>query len=65
MALRTPAVAVRLGTFEAAARELHATPPPRIGGALLHRARPLEASEAGLVLVRLAAQIEDQRTRGR
>lgn len=68
VALRTLAVAVRLGTFEAAARELHVTPSAvsqrikaletRIGRVLLHRVKPLEPTEAGLVLVRLATQTE-------
>ena len=60
VALRTLAVAVRLGTFEAAARDLHVTPSAvsqrikaletRIGRVLLHRVKPLEPTEAGLVL---------------
>ena len=68
VALRTLAAAVRLGTFEAAARELHVTPSAvsqrikaletRIGRVLLHRVKPLEPTEAGLVLVRLATQSE-------
>lgn len=68
VALRTLAVAVRLGTFEAAARELHVTPSAisqrvkaletRIGRVLLHRVKPLEPTEAGQVLVRLATQTE-------
>ena len=68
VALRTLAVAVRLGTFEAAARDLHVTPSAvsqrikaletRIGRVLLHRVKPLEPTEAGLVLVRLATQTE-------
>ncbi|WP_210648858.1 LysR family transcriptional regulator ArgP [Nocardioides sp. SYSU D00065] len=68
VALRTLAVAVRLGTFEATARELHVTPSAvsqriksletRIGRVLLHRVKPLEPTEAGLVLVRLATQTE-------
>ena len=68
VALRTLAAAVRLGTFEAAARELHVTPSAvsqrikaletRIGRVLLHRVKPLEPTEAGLVLVRLATQGE-------
>jgi LysR family transcriptional regulator, chromosome initiation inhibitor len=68
VALRTLAVAVRLGTFEAAARELHVTPSAvsqrikaletRIGRVLLHRVKPLEPTEAGLVLVRLSTQTE-------
>ena len=68
VALRTLAVAVRLGTFEAAARELHVTPSAvsqrikaletRIGRVLLHRVKPLEPTEAGRVLVRLATQTE-------
>lgn len=68
VALRTLSVAVRLGTFEAAARELHVTPSAvsqrikaletRIGRVLLHRVKPLEPTEAGQVLVRLATQTE-------
>ena len=67
-ALRTLAVAVRLGTFEAAARELHVTPSAvsqrikalegHIGRVLLHRVKPLEPTEAGHVLLRLAMQTE-------
>ncbi len=66
--LRTLAVAVRLGTFEAAARDLHVTPSAvsqrikaletRIGRVLLHRVKPLVPTDAGHVLVRLAAQTE-------
>lgn len=68
VALRTLATAVRLGTFEAAARELHVTPSAvsqrikaletRVGRVLVHRVKPLEPTEAGHVLVRLAAQTE-------
>ncbi|QBX54385.1 LysR family transcriptional regulator ArgP [Nocardioides seonyuensis] len=68
VALRTLATSVRLGTFEAAARELHVTPSAvsqrikaleaRVGRVLLHRVKPLEPTEAGHVLVRLAAQTE-------
>ncbi|PVG81087.1 hypothetical protein DDE18_19955 [Nocardioides gansuensis] len=68
VALRTLATAVRLGTFEAAARELHVTPSAvsqrvkaletRVGRVLLHRVKPLEPTEAGHVLVRLASQTE-------
>lgn len=68
VALRTLAVAVRLGTFEAAARELHVTPSAvsqrikaletRLGRVVLHRVKPLEPTEAGHVLMRLAAQTE-------
>jgi LysR family transcriptional regulator (chromosome initiation inhibitor) len=68
VALRTLAVAVRLGTFEAAARELHVTPSAvsqrvkaletRVGRVLLHRVKPIRATDAGQVLVRLAAQVE-------
>lgn len=68
VALRTLAVAVRLGTFEAAARELHVTPSAvsqrikaletRVGRVLVHRVKPLEPTDAGHVLVRLAAQTE-------
>ena len=74
VALRTLAVAVRLGTFEAAARELHVTPSAvsqrikaletRIGRVLLHRVKPLEPTEAGLVLVRLATQTGAPRAGG-
>jgi LysR family transcriptional regulator, chromosome initiation inhibitor len=68
VALRTLASAVRLGTFEAAAREMHVTPSAvsqrvkalesRVGRVLVHRVKPLEPTEAGHVLVRLAAQTE-------
>jgi LysR family transcriptional regulator (chromosome initiation inhibitor) len=68
VALRTLATAVRLGTFEATARELHVTPSAvsqrikaletHVGRVLVHRVKPLEATEAGHVLVRLAAQTE-------
>lgn len=68
VALRTLATAVRVGTFEAAARELHVTPSAvsqrikaletRVGRVLVHRTKPLEATDAGHVLVRLAAQTE-------
>lgn len=68
VALRTLAAAVRLGTFEAAARELHVTPSAvsqrvkaletRVGRVLLHRVKPLAPTEAGHVLVRLASQTE-------
>lgn len=68
VALRTLATAVRVGTFEAAARELHVTPSAvsqrikaletRVGRVLVHRVKPLEATDAGHVLVRLAAQTE-------
>jgi LysR family transcriptional regulator (chromosome initiation inhibitor) len=68
VALRTLAVAVRLGTFEAAARQLHVTPSAvsqrikaletRVGRVLLHRVKPLEPTDAGHVLVRLATQTE-------
>jgi LysR family transcriptional regulator (chromosome initiation inhibitor) len=68
VALRTLATAVRLGTFEATARELHVTPSAvsqrikaletRVGRVLLHRVKPLEPTEAGHVLVRLARQTE-------
>jgi LysR family transcriptional regulator, chromosome initiation inhibitor len=67
-ALRTLAVAVRAGTFDAAARELHVTPSAvsqrvkalemRVGRVLLHRTKPIEPTPAGHVLVRLAAQID-------
>lgn len=66
--LRTLAAAVRLGTFEAAARDLHVTPSAvsqrikglegRVGRVLLHRTKPLVPTEAGHVLLRLAGQIE-------
>ncbi len=68
VALRTLAVAVRAGTFEATARELHVTPSAvsqrikaletRVGRVLVHRVKPLQVTEAGQVLVRLAAQTE-------
>jgi LysR family transcriptional regulator (chromosome initiation inhibitor) len=68
VALRTLATAVRLGTFEATARELHVTPSAvsqrikaletHVGRVLVHRVKPLEPTEAGHVLVRLAAQTE-------
>ena len=68
VALRTLATAVRVGTFESAARELHVTPSAvsqriksletRVGRVLVHRTKPLEATDAGHVLVRLAAQTE-------
>lgn len=68
VALRTLATAVRLGTFEATARDLHVTPSAvsqrikaletHVGRVLVHRVKPLEATEAGQVLVRLAAQTE-------
>jgi LysR family transcriptional regulator, chromosome initiation inhibitor len=67
-ALRTLAAAVRAGTFDAAARELHVTPSAvsqrvkalekRVGRVLLHRTKPIEPTPAGHVLVRLAAQID-------
>lgn len=68
VALRTLATAVRLGTFDAAARELHVTPSAvsqrikalesRVGRVLVHRVKPISPTEAGDVLVRLAAQVE-------
>lgn len=68
VSLRTLATAVRLGTFEATAREMHVTPSAvsqrikaletRVGRVLLHRVKPLEPTEAGHVLVRLAQQTE-------
>ncbi len=68
VALRTLATAVRLGTFEATARELHVTPSAvsqrikaletHVGRVLVHRIKPLEPTEAGHVLMRLAAQTE-------
>lgn len=68
VALRTLATAVRLGTFEAAAGELHVTPSAvsqrikaletRVGRVLVHRVKPLVATDAGHVLVRLASQTE-------
>jgi LysR family transcriptional regulator, chromosome initiation inhibitor len=67
-ALRTLAAAVRAGTFDAAARELHVTPSAvsqrvkalemRVGRVLLHRTKPIEPTPAGHVLVRLAAQVQ-------
>lgn len=68
VALRTLAAVVRLGTFDAAARELHVTPSAvsqrvkaletRVGRVLVHRVKPIEPTEAGHVLVRLAVQVE-------
>lgn len=68
VALRTLATAVRLGTFEAAARDLHVTPSAvsqrikaletRVGRVLVHRTKPIAPTEAGDVLVRLAAQMD-------
>lgn len=68
VALRTLATAIRLGTFEAAARDLHVTPSAvsqriksleqHVGRVLVHRVKPLEPTDAGHVLVRLAAQTE-------
>ena len=68
VALRTLAAAVRAGTFDAAARELHVTPSAvsqrvkalelRVGRVLLHRTKPIEPTPAGHVLVRLAAQVD-------
>lgn len=68
VALRTLAVAVRAGTFEAAARELSITPSAvsqrvkalesRIGRVLLLRSKPVVPTEAGHVLIRLATQTE-------
>ena len=67
-ALRTLATAVRTGTFDAAARELHVTPSAvsqrvkalelRVGRVLLHRTKPIEPTPAGHVLIRLAAQVD-------
>lgn len=66
--LRTLAAAVRHGTFEAAAATLHVTPSAvsqrvaalerRHGRVLLVRRKPVRATSAGEVLMRLAAQIE-------
>jgi LysR family transcriptional regulator (chromosome initiation inhibitor) len=68
VALRTLAAAVRAGTLDAAARELHVTPSAvsqrvkalerRVGRVLLHRTKPIEPTPAGHVLVRLAAQVD-------
>lgn len=68
VALRTLAAVIRFGTFEAAARELHVTPSAisqrikaletRVGRVLVHRVKPISATEAGDVLVRLATQVE-------
>lgn len=65
-ALTTLEAAVRLGTFEAAARELHVTPSAisqrikaqetRVGRVLLTRTKPVQATPAGQVLLRLASQ---------
>ncbi|QHC60029.1 ArgP/LysG family DNA-binding transcriptional regulator [Rathayibacter sp. VKM Ac-2760] len=66
--LRALAAAVRYGSFDAAARELHVTPSAlsqRIkalesaaGRVLLVRSRPVVATEAGAGLLRLARQVE-------
>jgi LysR family transcriptional regulator, chromosome initiation inhibitor len=68
VALRTLATAVRTGTFDAAARELHVTPSAvsqrikaievRVGRVLLHRTKPIEPTPAGHVLIRLATQVD-------
>ena len=67
-ALRTLVAAVRTGTFDAAARELHVTPSAvsqrikalerRVGRVLVHRTKPIEPTPAGHVLIRLAAQVD-------
>lgn len=67
-ALQTLTTALRLGSLDAAARELHLTPSAvsqrlraleaRVGRVLLRRTRPVQPTEAGEVLIRLAAQIE-------
>lgn len=66
--LSTLATAVRVGTFDAAARELHVTASAvsqrvkaletRTGRVLLHRTKPVEPTEAGRVLLRLAQQVD-------
>lgn len=66
--LSTLAAAVRHGTFEAAAVALHITPSAvsqrvaalerRHGRVLLVRRKPVRATRAGEVLLRLAAQVE-------
>ncbi|MVA74796.1 ArgP/LysG family DNA-binding transcriptional regulator [Auraticoccus sp. F435] len=67
-ALTTLATVLRLGSLEAAARELHLTPSAvsqrlralenRVGQVLVRRSRPVRPTEGGEVLLRLAAQIE-------
>ena len=62
------AAVIEQGSFDTAADRLHITPSAvsqrikaletRIGRVLLHRVKPLEPTEAGLVLVRLATQTE-------
>ena len=66
--LRTFATIVTEGSFEAAARELHVTPSAvsqrvrameeRVGSVLLQRTRPVRVTEAGLVVLRAARQLE-------
>lgn len=68
IALRTLTTAVRTGTFDAAARELHVTPSAvsqrikalelRVGRVLVHRTKPIEPTPAGHVLIRLATQVD-------
>lgn len=65
--LRTLAAVVDAGTFEAAASALHITPSAvsqrikalesQSGRVLVRRSRPVEATEAGSVLLRLARQL--------
>ncbi len=67
-ALRTLAAVCRSGTFEAAARGLHLTPSAvsqrikalegRVGRILVVRSKPVLATPAGQVLLRLATQVE-------
>jgi LysR family transcriptional regulator, chromosome initiation inhibitor len=68
VALRTLATAVRVGTFEAAARELHVTPSAisqriralesEVGRVVVQRTTPCRPTEDGEVLLRLARQTQ-------
>ena len=65
--LRTLAAVVDEGTFEAAARTLHVTPSAvsqrikaleqQVGGVLVRRSKPVQATESGQVVLRLAKQV--------
>lgn len=66
--LRTFAIIVREGSFEAAARTLHITPSAvsqrvrameeRVGSVLLQRTRPVAVTEVGTAVLRAARQVE-------
>ncbi|GAB2465023.1 LysR family transcriptional regulator (chromosome initiation inhibitor) [Conyzicola lurida] len=66
--LRALSVTVSEGTFEAAARRLHVTPSAvsqrikalesAVGSVLLQRTKPVEVTESGQAVLRLARQIE-------